>query len=130
MCKPIMYKVSLKEISLRKTILTVKVLLTIAAMQPPKLTRQMRMESGGEALLLCPFVSYIPLNASYVMETLIVTCISLHEPSPPPRAGTASPRYVNRELGVEFRQVSKVRLVPVLASPRALDEAEAREEAR
>ncbi|CAM9260238.1 unnamed protein product, partial [Laminaria digitata] len=39
-------------------------------------------------------------------------------------------RYANRELGVEFRQVSKVRLIPVLAAPRALDEGEAREEAR
>ena len=41
-----------------------------------------------------------------------------------------STRYANRELGVEFRQVSKVRLVPVLAAPRALDDGEAREEAR
>ncbi|CAM9820242.1 unnamed protein product, partial [Ascophyllum nodosum] len=39
-------------------------------------------------------------------------------------------RYANPQLGVEFRQVSKVRLIPVLAAPRALDEAEAREEAR
>lgn len=39
-------------------------------------------------------------------------------------------RYAKPELGVEFRQVSKVRLIPVLASPKALDDGEAREEAR
>lgn len=43
---------------------------------------------------------------------------------------SAVSRYANRDLGVEFRQVSKVRLVPVLAVPRVLDEAQAREEAR
>ncbi|CAM9750417.1 unnamed protein product, partial [Ectocarpus sp. 8 AP-2014] len=39
-------------------------------------------------------------------------------------------RYANSDLGVEFRQVSKVQLVPVLAAPRALDDGQAREEAR
>eukprot|EP00903_Cladosiphon_okamuranus_P018570 g17093.t1 len=39
-------------------------------------------------------------------------------------------RYANHDLGVEFRQVSKVQLIPVLAAPRGLDEGQAREEAR
>ncbi|CAM9458263.1 unnamed protein product, partial [Scytosiphon promiscuus] len=39
-------------------------------------------------------------------------------------------RYVNPDLEVEFRQVSKVRLIPVLTAPRPLDEGEAREEDR
>lgn len=43
---------------------------------------------------------------------------------------SCGPRYANSDLGVEFRQVSEVQLVPVLAAPTALDDGQAREEAR
>ncbi|CAM9873227.1 unnamed protein product [Choristocarpus tenellus] len=39
-------------------------------------------------------------------------------------------RYHNTMLGIEFRQISKVRLIPVLREPRDLDEGQSREEAR